>query len=85
MDLRATDGLVTTLMNAKLMLTIVVFMHYAITLSAPTVVSVTRDFWGMDDPVRILMNAIPIKTIVVITQFAITPSAPTHALVNRDS
>ena len=66
-------------------LRVVVFMHHAITLLALTVVSVTKDFWGMDDPVRILMNAIPIKTIAVITQFAITPSAPTHALVNRDS
>ena len=85
MDLRATDGLVTTLMNAKLMLTIVVIMHHAITLLAPTVVSVTKDFWEMDDPVRILMNAIPITTVVVIMHFAITPSAPTRALVDRDS
>ena len=36
MDLWEKDGLVTTLMNAKLMLTTVVFMHHAITLSAPT-------------------------------------------------
>ena len=67
------------------MLTIVVFMHHAITLLAPTVVSVTKDFWEMDDPVRILMNAIPITTVVVIMHFAITPSAPTRALVDRDS
>ena len=36
MDFWEKDGLVTTLMNAKLMLTTVVFMHHAITLSAPT-------------------------------------------------
>ena len=79
------DGLVRTLTNARVTHSIAVSLHPAITLSALTVVSVTKDFWGMDDPVRILMNAIPIKTIVVITQFAIIPSAPTHALVNRDS
>ena len=57
MDLWEKDGLVTTLMNAKLMLTTVVFMHHAITLSAPTYAVVWKDSKVMDSLVMISTNA----------------------------
>ena len=79
------DGLVSTLMSAVPINTTVAFMHPVITLSALTIVRVTKDSWGMDNPVMILMNAIPINTSVVIMHFAITLSALTSAFVDRDS
>ena len=79
------EGLVMISMNARVTHTPVAVMHPAITLSALTIVRVTKDSWGMDDPVRILMNAIPINTSVVVMHFAITLSALTSAFVDGDS
>ena len=81
MDLRATDGLGTTLMNAILMLTTVVFMHPKMTLSAPTCAVVWRDSKAMDGLVMISTNARLTHMLVVFMHPAITLLAPTFATV----
>ena len=68
MDLLATDGLVTTLMNAKLMLTIVVFMHHAITLLALMNACAFLGFLAMVMCVKMLMS---VATEVIFA--ALTP------------
>ena len=75
------EGLVMISMNARLTRMPVVFMHPAITLSAPTCAVVWKDSKVMDGLVMILMNARVTHTPVVFMHPAITLWAPTCAVV----
>ena len=59
---------------------LVVFMHPAITLLAPTFATVWEDSKAMDGLVMISTNARLTNMLVVFMHSAITPTAPTCAV-----
>ena len=78
------DGRAMTLMNAKSINTIAVFMQTAIILSVLIIVHVVKDSREMAFHVKMLMSARPIYTIAVFMHSAITLLVLTAVLVFKD-